>query len=196
MGSAIWGPAMPIDVAGWLQQLGLVQYAPAFRDNDIDWDVLADLTGEDLIAIGVTSVGHRRKLLSAIAAFRAGPPAAITIPTPAIAPAPAPVQADAERRQLTVMFCDLAGWTALSARMDPEELRDVVTSFRDRCSEVIKRYDGFVAQYLGDGILAYFGYPRAHEDDAERSARAGLDIVSAMETLNADIGRRAGVQFA
>lgn len=205
---------MAIDVASWLQQLGLAQYASAFRDNAVDGDVLPDLTGEDLIGLGVTLIGHRRKLLSAIAALGAGPPAASTIPTPAAAasaakapttvapptlaipPAPAPVQADAERRQLTVMFCDLAGWTAISARMDPEELRDVVTAFRDRCGEAIKRYDGFVAQYLGDGILAYFGYPRAHEDDAERSARAGLEIVGAMAKLNADIGRRAGVEFA
>ena len=107
-------------------------------------------------------------------------------------PAAAPTQAGTERRQLTVMFCDLVGSTALSTAMDPEDLRDVITSFQTRCAEAVKRYDGFVAKYMGDGILVYFGYPRAHEDEAERSARAGLDIVAAMADLNAAVpGRRA-----
>ncbi len=96
------------------------------------------------------------------------------------APAALAAAPDAERRQLTVMFCDLVGSTALSTGMDPEDLRDVIASFQSRCSAAIRHYDGFVAKYMGDGILAYFGYPRAHEDEAERSARAGLDIVDAM----------------
>jgi class 3 adenylate cyclase/tetratricopeptide (TPR) repeat protein len=181
---------MAIDVASWLQQLGLAQYEPAFRDNAVDGDVLPDLTADDLIAIGVTAVGHRRKLLSAIAALGAAAPA----PVPTATPAPAPAQA--ERRQLTVMFCDLVGSTALSTGMDPEDLRDVIASFQNRCSAAIRRYDGFVAKYMGDGILVYFGYPRAHEDEAERSVRAGLDIVDAMAELNAAVPRPPGVELA
>ena len=187
---------MAIDVASWLQQLGLAQYEPAFRDNEVDGDVLPDLTAEDLIGIGVTLVGHRRKLLSAIAALGAAAPAPALTATPASVPPPAPAPAQAERRQLTVMFCDLVGSTALSTGMDPEDLRDVIASFQSRCSAAIRRYDGFVAKYMGDGILVYFGYPRAHEDEAERSVRAGLDIVDAMAELNAAIRRPPGVELA
>jgi hypothetical protein len=111
---------MAIDVASWLQQLGLAQYEPAFRDNEVDGDVLPDLTAEDLIGLGVTLIGHRRKLLSAIAALGAAAPAPALTATPASAPPPAPASAQAERRQLTVMFCDLVGSTALSSGMDPE----------------------------------------------------------------------------
>ena len=195
---------MAIDVASWLQQLGLGQYELAFRDNDVDGDVLPDLTAEDLIGMGVTSIGHRRKLLSAIAALGTD---ALPVPT-AIAPAPAPAvvastppppaapaQPEAERRQLTVMFCDLVGSTALSTAMDPEDLRDVITSFQTRCAEAVRRYEGFVAKYMGDGILVYFGYPRAHEDEPERAARAGLDIVAAMADLNAAVPRPPGVEL-
>jgi SAM domain (Sterile alpha motif) len=154
---------MAIDVASWLQQLGLSQYEPAFRDNEVDGDVLPDLTGEDLIAIGVTAVGHRRKLLSAIAALGTAAPASAPAPSSPIAPVPVPVTtptpvppsasapAQAERRQLTVMFCDLVGSTALSTGMDPEDLRDVIASYQSRCSAAIRRYDGFVAKYMGDG---------------------------------------------
>src|SRR5882724_5663534 len=185
-----------MDIAAWLRGLGLEQYAPAFRDNDVDGEVLPELTAEDLISIGVTSVGHRRKLLSAIAALRAAAPAPVLTATPASVPPPAPAPAQAERRQLTVMFCDLVGSTALSTGMDPEDLRDVIASFQSRCSTAIRRYDGFVAKYMGDGILVYFGYPRAHEDEAERSARAGLDIVDAMAELNAAVRRPPGVELA
>ncbi|HWZ67637.1 MAG TPA: adenylate/guanylate cyclase domain-containing protein [Stellaceae bacterium] len=181
-----------MDIAAWLRGLGLEQYVPAFHDNDVDGEVLPDLTADDLIAIGVTSVGHRRKLLSAIAALGAAAPAPAQTATPASAPPPA----QAERRQLTVMFCDLVGSTALSTGMDPEDLRDVIASFQSRCSAAIRRYDGFVAKYMGDGILVYFGYPRAHEDEAERSVRAGLDIVAAMAELNAAIRRPPGVELA
>ena len=103
---------------------------------------------------------------------------------------------EAERRQLTVMFCDLVGSTALSTGMDPEDLRDVIASYQSRCNAAIRRYDGFVAKYMGDGILVYFGYPRAHEDEAERSVRAGLDIVDAMTELDAAIRRPPGVELA
>jgi class 3 adenylate cyclase len=186
---------MAIDVASWLQQLGLAQYEPAFRDNEVDGDVLPDLTADDLIAIGVTPVGHRRKLLSAIVALGAAAPAPAPTATPASAPPPTSAPAQAERRQLTVMFCDLVGSTALSTAMDPEDLRDVIASFQSRCSAAIRRYDGFVAKYMGDGILVYFGYPRAHEDEAERSVRAGLDIVDAMAELNAAVPRPSGVEL-
>jgi class 3 adenylate cyclase len=177
-----------MDVAAWLRGLGLEQYEPAFRDNYVDADVLPDLTAEDLIGLGVTTIGHRRKLLSAIAALGAEAPAPAVTATPAPVPTQAPVsvpasasvQAQAERRQLTVMFCDLVGSTALSTGMDPEDLRDVIASYQSRCSAAIRRYDGFVAKYMGDGILVYFGYPRAHEDEAERSARAGLGRTAAV----------------
>src|ERR1700732_2586223 len=187
---------MAIDVKSWLQQLGLAQYEPAFRDNEVDGDVLPDLTADDLIAIGITAVGHRRKLLSAIAGLRTEAPAPAGTATPAPAPLSAPVQAEAERRQLTVMFCDLVGSTALSTAMDPEDLRDVIASYQSRCSAAIRHYDGFVAKYMGDGILVYFGYPRAHEDEAERSVRAGLDIVDAVGGLNAAVARPLGVELA
>ena len=186
-----------MDVAAWLRGLGLEQYAPAFRDNDVDGEVLPKLTADDLIGLGVTSIGHRRKLLDAVAALGAAAPAPpAPTATPASAPPPAPAPAQAERRQLTVMFCDLVGSTALSTGMDPEDLRDVIASYQRRCSAAIRRYDGFVAKYMGDGILAYFGYPRAHEDEAERSARAGLDIVDAMAELNAAVRRPPGVELA
>src|SRR5246500_3347263 len=185
-----------MDIVAWLRGLGLEQYAPAFRDNDVDGEVLPELTAEDLISIGVTSVGHRRKLLSAIAALCAAAPAPALTATPASVPPPAPVPVRAERRQLTVMFCDLVGSTALSTGMDPEDLRDVIASFQNRCSAAVRRYDGFVAKYMGDGILVYFGYPRAHEDEAERSVRAGLDIVDAMVELNAAVPRPPGVELA
>src|SRR5215469_4527971 len=165
---------MAIDVALWLRDLGLEQYGPDFANNDIDGAVLPELTAEDLIALGITSVGHRRRLLSAITALRDQPSEAAT-PVSAAA-----FTVEAERRQLTVMFCDLVGSTALSARLDPEELRDELRAYQDACSGVVARYDGFVAKFMGDGVLAYFGYPRAHEDDAERAVRAGLEIAAAV----------------
>jgi class 3 adenylate cyclase/predicted ATPase len=163
-----------MDVAAWLQGLGLERYVPAFRDNEIDWDALPKLTAEDLKDLGVVLGGHRRKLLAAIAA---------TAGTAASRDAPVPAQA--ERRQLTVMFCDLAGSTALSARLDPEELREVFAAYHRSVAAVVRRFDGLVAKYMGDGVLAYFGYPRAHEDDAERAVRVGLDIVAAVGQLDA-----------
>jgi class 3 adenylate cyclase len=181
-----------MDVGAWLRGLGLEQYAPAFRDNDIDGEVLPNLTADDLISIGVTSVGHRRKLLAAIAALGAAPPAATVMAAPADAPTPA----DAERRQLTVMFCDLVGSTALSSRLDPEDLRDVIASYHRAVAEAVSGYDGFVAKYMGDGVLVYFGYPEAHEDDAERAVRTGLAVTEAVGRLDVKSVRlqaRAGI---
>ena len=168
-----------MDVAAWLRGLGLQQYAPAFRDNDVDSEVLPQLTVDDLISIGVTSVGHRRKLLAAIASLDAAASAAAAT----VAPRDTPPPAEAERRQLTVMFCDLVGSTALSVRFDPEELREEIRAYQYAVSGVVARYDGFVAKFMGDGVLAYFGYPRAHEDDAERAVRAGLEIAAAVTRL-------------
>jgi class 3 adenylate cyclase/predicted ATPase len=166
-----------VDIAEWLRGLGLERYAPAFNENAINWDVLSELTTDDLKEIGVAAVGDRRRLLAAIAALGGG----------ALRAAPAPVRssapADAERRQLTVMFCDLVGSTALSVRFDPEELREEIRAYQNAVSGVVARYDGFVAKYMGDGVLAYFGYPRAHEDDAERAVRAGLEIAVAVRGL-------------
>src|SRR6516165_4846008 len=164
-----------MDIGGWLRGLGLERYEPAFRENEIDEEVLPGLTADDLKDLGVVLVGHRRKLLDAIAAL--GASAAGTTPTAAVSDAPA--LAEAERRQLTVMFCDLVGSTALSVRFAPEELREEIRAYQNAVSSVVARYDGFVAKYMGDGVLAYFGYPRAHEDDAERAVRAGLEIEAA-----------------
>jgi class 3 adenylate cyclase len=144
-----------MDIATWLRELGLERYEQAFRDNDVDAKVLPELTAEDLKDIGVTSVGHRRSLLAAIAALGKPTPAE---PGPMVE-ASTP-RAEAERRQLTVMFSDLVGSTALSAQLDPEDMRDVIRSYQDACAGVITRFDGFVAKYMGDGVLAYFGSPR------------------------------------
>jgi class 3 adenylate cyclase/tetratricopeptide (TPR) repeat protein len=173
-----------VDVAAWLRALGLEQYEPAFRDNSIDAEILPKLTVEDLKDIGVTKVGDRRKLLEAIATLPVGaPPSPAGEQLPAQAPAAAP-SSGAERRQLTVMFCDLVGSTALSARLDPEDLRSVIGAY-DRCvAAVIERSAGFVGKYMGDGVLAYFGYPRADEHDAERAVRAGLALVEAAARLD------------
>jgi class 3 adenylate cyclase len=183
-----------MDVGVWLRSLGLEQHETLFRQNDIDAEVLCDLTYGDLEKIGV-SLGHRKRLLKAVAAL-AGPAAA-----PPAAATPIPVAAAAERRQLTVMFSDLVGSTALSARLDPEDMREVIRAYQDACSGAVARYDGFVAKFMGDGVLAYFGFPRAHEEDAERAVRAGLDIAAvvakletrANENLKVRIGIATGI---
>src|SRR5437660_3100728 len=169
-----------MDVAAWLQDLGLERYVSAFRDNDIDAEVLLKLTAEDLISIGVTSVGHRRKLLDAIASLRMTFPTAV-VAAPALG---ARAQVDAERRQLTVMFCDVVGSTALSTRHDPEDLRELIGDYHRAVAETVGRFDGFVAKYMGDGVLIYFGYPQAHEDDPERAVRSGLAVVGAVAGLD------------
>src|SRR6516165_9522430 len=171
-----------MDVVAWLRGLGLERYAPAFCENDVDGEVLPVLTSEDLISIGVTSVGHRRRLLASIASLGDEVPAALT----AIS-RDATAHADAERRQLTVMFCDLVGSTALSSRLDPEDLSGVIAAYNRTASEVIRAHDGFVAEYMGDGVLAYFGYPRAREDDAERAVRAALELVDAIPRIQTHV---------
>ena len=175
-----------MDIGGWLRGFGLGQYEAAFRENEIDGEVLPTLTAEDLKELGVTILGHRRKMLTAIAELSASSAAPAPIATPPAAPEPSP--ALAERRQLTVMFCDLVGSTALSARLDPEDLRGVIGAYHRCCAEAIERNGGFVAKYMGDGVLAYFGYPRAGEHDAERAVRAGLALVEAAPRLNTAAG--------
>jgi class 3 adenylate cyclase/predicted ATPase len=177
-----------MDVADWLRKLGLEQYEPAFRENEIDERVLPSLTAEDLRDLGITLVGHRRRLLDAIAALGTTAPAAVS-PN-------APTSASAERRQLTVMCCDLVSSTELSARLDPEDLRAVIAAYHRAVGDVVGSFDGFVAKYMGDGVLIYFGYPRAHEDDAERAVRAGLSLIDAVGRLDvksAELQARVGI---
>jgi class 3 adenylate cyclase/predicted ATPase len=171
---------MPVDVADWLRGLGLDQYVATFRDNDIDDAVLRRLTARDLHDLGVSSVGHRRRLLDAIAAL--GSEAAAVLET--IARRAASAQPEAERRQLSVMFCDLVGSTALSTQFDPEDLREIITAYHRAVAGVVAKADGFVSRYMGDGVLVYFGYPQAHEDDAERAVRAGLGAIDAVGRLD------------
>ena len=170
-----------MDIAAWLHGLGLQQYEQAFCDNAIDAAVLPSLTAEDLKDLGVTLVGHRRRLLDAIAAV------GTEVPVAAVTAAPREVaaQPEAERRQLTVMFCDLVGSTALAARLDPEDLREVIGTYHRAVAEIVTGFDGFVAKYMGDGVLVYFGYPQAHEDDAERAIRAGLGLIDGVGRLDA-----------
>ncbi len=170
-----------MDIAAWLRGLGLERYEPAFRENEIDIEVLPELTELDLSTLGLP-IGPRRKLLKAIAALR-GP-----LPGPPLA-REGRVGAEAERRQLTVLFCDLVGSTALSARLDPEDLRAVIGAYHRCVAAVIKRSGGFVAKYMGDGVLVYFGYPRAGEHDAERAVRAGLALVEAVARLDTAAGQ-------
>jgi class 3 adenylate cyclase len=153
--------------------------------------VLPELTADDLVSVGVTSVGHRRKLLAAIAALDAKTPAGM-----APIPGSTLTQPDAERRQLTVMFCDLVGSTALAARLDPEDLREVIGHYHRALAATVAPFDGFVAKYMGDGALIYFGYPNAHEDDAERAVRAALALIAAttaIEAAGGKLGLRVGI---
>src|SRR6202158_6174877 len=167
-----------MDISEWLRKLGLEKYEPAFRENKIDADLLPSLTAEDLKDLGITLVGDRRRLLGAIAALQPAPAA-----EPAAPDAKPAAKVDAERRQLTVMFCDLVGSTALSGRLHREGLRQIRGRHLDRAAETVARFGGFVAKYMGDGVLVYFGFPRAHEDDAERAVRAGLGVIDAVARL-------------
>jgi class 3 adenylate cyclase/predicted ATPase len=171
-------------ISDWLKKLGLGQYAQCFAENGIDLSVLPDLTDQDLEKLGVL-LGHRRKMLRAIAELNGAGSADRAVAEPARPD-------DIERRHLTVMFCDLVGSTALSTRLDPEDLRTVVKSYHRCCAEVIAKSGGFVAQYMGDGVLAYYGYPEAHEEDVERAVRAGLALVEAVAKL--DSGSKTTLQ--
>jgi predicted ATPase/class 3 adenylate cyclase len=186
------------DLKVWLENLGLGKYADAFSDNDVGPDVLDLLTKDDLEKMGI-SLGDRLRLVRAIGteASRVSGTVAPAATAPSIAPlaAPAP-SSDAEHRPLTVMFCDLADSTALSTRLDPEDLQDVIRAYRETCTRHIQEYEGFVAKYMGDGILVYFGYPKSLERNAERAVRSALDIVAATVALNRTLGREKDVEIA
>jgi len=167
-------------IADWLKKLGMSEYAQRFAENDIDMAVLPDLTDQHLKDLGV-SLGHRLKMLRAIRDL-SNVSAAVTAPSALVDIEPTR-RDDAERRQLTVMFTDLVGSTALSTTLDPEDLRSVIGAYHKCVAETVARFDGFVARYMGDGVLIYFGYPHAHEDDAERAVRAGLAIIEAIGKL-------------
>ncbi|MCK1636297.1 alpha/beta fold hydrolase [Bradyrhizobium sp. 157] len=191
-----------MDIADWLRRLGLHQYESVFRDNDVDTETLPSLTAEDLRELGITSLGHRKKLLSAIAALSPtlaenrlgknmeddrGPPLAEASPSrPSIKNRPA------ERRHLTVMFVDLVGSTALSVRLDPEDLSEILATYHQAVAAEVARFEGYIAKLMGDGVLVYFGWPQAHEDEAERAVRSGLAIVEAVEGLE----KRAGAALS
>src|SRR6202046_4066987 len=186
-----------MDIVLWLRSLGLGKYEAVFRENEIDEAVLPSLTEEHLKQLGVTALGHRVKLLEVIAALRndaSGKAPSVDAATTSSTPGPHP-EDRAERRQVTVMFSDLVGSTALSARMDPEDLREVISAYQNAVAEPVQRFGGFVAKYMGDGVLVYFGYPQAHEDDAERAVRAGLELVAAVGALktHAPLQTRVGI---
>jgi class 3 adenylate cyclase len=186
-----------MDIVVWLRSLGLGKYEAIFRENDIDETVLPSLTHETLKELGVASVGHRVKLLDAIAALRSdasGKASSVDAATPSTSLG-APPEDRAERRHVTVMFSDLVGSTALSARMDPEDLREVISAYQKCVAETVGRFGGFVAAFMGDGVLVYFGYPEAHEDDAERAVRAGLEMVAAVNAIetHAPLQTRVGI---
>ena len=167
-----------MDVATWLRGLGLERHEAAFRDNLIDLDVVRDLTESDLEKLGL-ALGDRKRVLKSIASLP-------TAEAAAAIPIAAPRARDkAERRPVTVMFCDLVGSTSLAATLDAEDWRELVGGYLDDAAKAIDQYGGHVAKKLGDGLMALFGYPRAQENDAERAARAGLAILHAFEDLNA-----------
>ena len=173
-----------MDVGGWLRSLGLDQYEASFRENKIDADVLPRLTADDLKDIGVSAVGDRRKLLDAIAALADATPARASGSAPQATPPKRPELA-AERRPITVMFCDLVGSTSLAARLDAEDWRNLLNAYLDEASMVVTGLGGHVLKRLGDGVMALFGYPQAQENDAERAVRAALAIQRALADLNA-----------
>src|SRR5215468_3953316 len=177
------------EIADWLEKLGMSEYTQSFAEHRIDVSVLRHLTDQDLKDIGIP-LGHRRKILAAIGELTGTAPA-----TPKFAGTEPGADA-AERRQITVMFSDLVGSTALSARMDPEDLREVISAYQKCVAETVQRFDGFVARYMGDGVLIYFGYPQAHEDDAERAIRAGLELIKAVTELKSGASLQARVGIA
>jgi class 3 adenylate cyclase/tetratricopeptide (TPR) repeat protein len=159
---------MPATLEEWLDRAGLSRLAPAFEAEGIDLDVVRSLGDGDLKELGL-SIGDRKRVLAAIAELKQA--------TPPVA------QSQGERRQLTVLFCDLVGSTALAARLDPEDMRDLILAYQSSCAESMARHGGFVAKFMGDGVLSYFGWPRAHEDEAERAVRAALDVAGAIGRL-------------
>jgi len=202
-----------MDVAAWLRGLGLEQYAPAFRDNDVDGEVLPELTADDLIAIGVTSVGHRPKLLAASAALGAAGPVAAPAKSPAPddlargprTPPPPKHLADkvrlarpaleGERKHITVLFADVKGSMNLAERFDPEQWFRIVEDFFQVVADGVHRFEGTVNQFTGDGVMALFGAPIAHEDHAQQACLAALHIRDAVRAFAESVRARHGVQF-
>jgi class 3 adenylate cyclase len=176
-------------IADWLKKLGMSEYAERFAEERIEIDVLSELTDQDLERLGIP-LGHRRRMLKAIREHGGSAP----VTPQAVTAAPTAPQVSAERRQLTVLFCDLVGSTELSGKLDPEDMRAVIGTYHRCCTELIERNGGFVAKYMGDGVLAYFGYPQAHEHDAERAVRAGLGLVEAVPKLKTDVAVRLQVR--
>jgi hypothetical protein len=176
-------------LAGWLQEHGLDQYADVFAQSEIDLDVMPDLTEQDLEKLGLP-LGARKRFMRAIRSPNASSPAAIDS-SPSSSPSSSIVSvSEGERRQLTVLFCDMVGFTELANRVDSEVLQRIIRSYEDACAVCITRYEGYVFQRLGDGIVAFFGYPLAHEGEAERAIHAGLEIVAALSKLDVpDAGR-------
>ena len=170
-------------IAGWLEGLGLAQYVPVFAENAIDIDVVSQQTDADLEKLGVP-LGDRKRVLKAIAGYQQSSTPRMSV-TAATVASP---RSEAERRHLTVLFCDLVGSTGLAVELDPEELSGVIRRFQDTCAAVIKHFGGYIGRFMGDGLLVYFGYPQAHEDDAERAVRAGLDIVAKVGQLRLPSG--------
>ena len=173
-------PSVKIEsgLKNWLEGIGLGHYGDLFARHRIDLDVVPDLTESDLAELGLP-LGDRRRLQRAMMSLVPAGSASSSVGNGPRAPS---ATVGAERRQLTVMFCDMVGSTSLSEQFDPEDVRDIIAAYRETCVSVLEYYEGFVARYIGDGILVYFGYPNAHEDDAERSVRAGLEIVRAIST--------------
>ena len=178
-------------IADWLEKLGMAEYAERFAENKIDVSVLRHLTDQDLKDIGVP-LGHRRKILAAIGELTDAPPATLE----SAAGMEPKAQEFAERRHVTMMFSDLVGSTALSARMDPEDLREVISAYQKCVAETVQRFAGFVAKFLGDGVLVYFGYPQAHEDDAEQAVGAGVELIKAVNALKTDAALQTRVGIA
>ena len=183
-------------ISDWLKTLGMSEHTDRFADNDIDASILPELTDQDLEKLGV-SLAHRHKMLRAIRAL--GNASVAATASSALAETEPNRQGNAERRQLTAMFTDLVGSTALSTKLDPEDMRLVIGAYHRCVAETVARFEGFVAKYMGDGVLVYFGYPQAHEDDAERAVRAGLVLIEAVsklrtqESLQVRIGVATGV---
>jgi class 3 adenylate cyclase len=183
---------MADDIGRWLEGLGLGKYANLFAENEITFDALLHLTEDDLKELGLP-IGPRRVVFAAIAKLTtSAPPRETAQPNE-----PSASRGDAERRQLTILFCDLVGSTELSTKLDPEDMRDVLRAYQDACSREISRFDGYIAKFMGDGVFAYFGFPHAHEDDAERAISAGLGLVSAIQQLHTqkdiDLAVRVGI---
>ena len=178
-------------IADWLEQLGMSEYAKCFAENRIDVSVLCYLTDQDLKEIGIP-LGHRRKILAAISELTS---VAASMHKSGGLMEP-DIRDSAERRQVTVMFVDLVDWVGLSGRMDPEDLREVISDYQNCAAKTVGHFDGFVARYMGDGVLVFFGYPRAQEDDAERAVRAGLELIAAVAGLRTRASLQARVGIA